>query len=325
LLGGEVAFAVVTPELLPKDPVHDIDGCLESRKRSLPPVSAPGSIVNRVSELIHANSARLCEEFAHRLADDDDHAAGWRPAGSGLVGPADKLLIDPLAQIDPMVVFDTTRGPVTIESGAMVTAFSRIQGPCHIGAGAQVLGAKVGGGTTLGPCCRVGGEVHCSILQGFSNKYHDGFLGHSYVGAWVNIGAGTQFSDLRNDYGEITDPQDLPTGCTKLGSLIGDHAKLGIGCLLNSGSVIGAFAQVLPAGRLTPKFVPSFCSTSFERVLERTDLDALLGTAATVMARRGRALSPAHENLYRTVFAATAPERRRALREGERRRLRKAA
>ena len=87
-----------------------------------------------------------------------------------------------------------------------MTAFSRIEGPCHIGAGTHVLGAKIRSGTTLGPCCRIGGEVECSIVQGFTNKYHDGFLGHSYVGSWVNMGAGCQVSDLRNDYGEVFVP-----------------------------------------------------------------------------------------------------------------------
>jgi len=327
IVDGTLAFAYVTPELLPSDPTIGLDDCLDRLKRKLPHVSAGGSMMDHVWDLIHANTGRLCEEFDHRSASDED-SVGWRPANCSVVGHEDKLLIDPLAQIDPMVVFDTTRGPITIEAGAVVTAFSRIEGPCHIGAGTHVLGAKIRSGTTLGPCCRIGGEVECSIVQGFTNKYHDGFLGHSYVGSWVNMGAGCQVSDLRNDYGEVFVPlagQPTATGETKIGSLIGDHAKIGIGSLLNTGTVVGAFGQVLPAGRLLPKYVPPFCTTSFDRVVEQTDMDSLLGTAATVMARRGRALTATYEDLYRTVFAATAPERRRALRDGQRQRLRRAA
>lgn len=328
LINGSIAYAVVTPELLPVDPLLGFDDCLDRLKRTLPHVAAGGTMCHYVWDLIHANAARLCQAFEHRRHDDDDDATGWRPAGSGLVGPADKLLIDPLAQIDPQVVFDTTHGPITIEAGAVVTAFSRIEGPCHVGAGTHVLGAKIRAGTTLGPCCRIGGEVECSIVHGFTNKYHDGFLGHSYVGAWVNLGAGCQTSDLRHDYGEVIVPlggHEIPTGETKLGSMIGDHAKIGIGTLLNTGAVMGAFSQALPTGGLLSKSIPSFCSTSHDRLAEHADFETLLGVAATVMARRGRALTPAHEDLYRTVFAASAPERRRVLREPPRSRVRRAA
>ena len=126
-----------------------------------------------------------------------------------------------------------------------------------------------------------------------------------------------QTSDFRNDYGEVTVPlggQPLMTGISKVGSFIGDHAKIAIGSLLNTGSVIGPFGQTLPAGRLLPKYVPPFCSTSFERIVEQTDLETLLSTAASVMARRGRAPTSACEDLYRTVFASTAPDCRRAMR-----------
>jgi UDP-N-acetylglucosamine diphosphorylase/glucosamine-1-phosphate N-acetyltransferase len=328
IVGGSVAFAFVTPELLPAEPIGGFDDCLERLKKTLPPVPAGGVVVNHLWELIHANTARLCAEFDCRTAAEEDDTVGWRPAGCAVVGPADKLVVDPLAQVDPMVVFDTTRGPITVEGNAVVTAFSRIEGPCHIGAGTHVLGAKIRPGTTLGPCCRIGGEIECSIVQGFTNKYHEGFLGHSYVGAWVNLGAGSQVSDLRNDYGEVMVPIGgvaTATGESKVGGLIGDHAKIGIGSLLNTGTIIGAFGQALPAGRLLPKYVPPFCSTAFDRIVEQTELDSLLTTSATVMARRGRALTPAHENLYRTMFAATAPERRRALRDVQRQRLRKVA
>ncbi len=324
---GEVAFAVVTPELLPVDPLLGLDDCLDRLKRTLPPVAAGGMVIRHAWDLIRANESRLRDEFEQRVAEDDD-PVGWRPAGTGLVGPAEKLLIDPLAQIDPMVVFDTTQGPVTVEAGAVVTAFSRLAGPCHVSAGTHVLGARIAGGTTLGPCCRIGGEVESSIVQGFTSKSHDGFLGHSYLGSWVQVAAGAQVSDRRHDYDEVTATiagHEVPSGGMRLGCLVGDHAKIGIGCLLNAGTVIGAFGQALPAGRLLPKSIPSFCSTHFERLAEQRDFESLLSVAATAMGRRGRALTPAHEDLYRTVYAATAPERRRALRDGPRPRARQAA
>jgi UDP-N-acetylglucosamine diphosphorylase/glucosamine-1-phosphate N-acetyltransferase len=253
---------------------------------------------------------------------------GWRPADAALVGPAERLLIDSSARIDPLTAFDTTHGPVTVAAGAVVQAFSRLEGPCHVGPGTHVLGAKLRGGTTLGPCCRVGGEVEGSIVHGYSNKYHDGFLGHSYVGGWVNFGAGSQCSDLRHDYREVTvaaGGRVVPTGLTKVGCFVGDHAKIGLGCLLNTGTHVGPFGQLLPTGRLLPRHVPAFCETAFDRLEERDDLGALLATAALVMSRRGREMTPAHAALYRQVHASTAGERRQAIRAADKRRLRRSA
>src|SRR5439155_2723037 len=132
----------------------------------------------------------------------------------------------------------------------VVTAFTRMEGTCYIGPGTQVMGAKVRGGTSLGTQCRVGGEVEASVVLGYSNKYHDGFLGHAYVGEWVNLGAGTSNSDLRNDYGEVTVAvrgERVRTGRNKVGCFLGDHAKSGLGALLNTGTTAGAFSNLLPA------------------------------------------------------------------------------
>src|SRR5207237_6238312 len=136
-----------------------------------------------------------------------------------------------------------------------VQSVTRLEGPCYIGAGTQIAGAKIRAGTTLGPECRVGGEVEASIMQGFANKYHDGFLGHSYVGEWVNLAAGTQTSDLRNDYESVrvyVAGQRRSTGRSKIGSYLGDHTKTALGSLLNTGSAVGAFVNLLPSGTLLP-------------------------------------------------------------------------
>src|SRR5262249_5608614 len=171
------------------------------------------------------------------------------------------LLVADGAVIEPYVVVDTRRGPVLLERGAVVQAFTRIEGPCYVGADTWIVGGKIEG-ATLGPACRVGGEVQQTILQGFSNKYHDGCLGHSYVGEWVNLAAGTQVSDLRNDYAPIkvsVRGERIATGKTKIGASIGDHSKTGLNTLLNTGSSIGAFCNLLPGGSYLPNTVASFC------------------------------------------------------------------
>ncbi len=120
-----------------------------------------------------------------------------------VLGPADRLYIGPGAEVHPIVCLDTPSGQVTLEAGVEVHPLTRIEGPCYVGAGSILLGAKVREGCSIGPMCRVGGEVEESIIHGYSNKYHDEFLGHAYVGEWVSLGALTADSDLKNDYATV--------------------------------------------------------------------------------------------------------------------------
>jgi hypothetical protein len=191
-------------------------------------------------------------------------------------------------------------------------AFTRLEGPCAVGRHAQVFGAKVRGGTTIGPHCRVGGEIEASVLLGYVNKYHDGFLGHSYVGEWVNIAAGTQTADLQCDYSPVSvriGGRRTGTGLTKVGSFFGDHAKTGIGALLNCGTVVGPFAAVLPGGRLAPREVPAFTRAGPGGLVPQPDMDALLATVDTVMRLRGQSLTKPLEALYRSLAPGTALRR----------------
>ena len=156
-------------------------------------------------------------------------------------------------------------GPITLGPNVWVQPFTRIEGPCSIGADSQLFRANLRGAVTIGPNCRIGGEVETAIVHGYSNKYHEGFLGHAYVGEWVNLGAITSNSDLRNDYGEVFVPlqgDPIPTGEAKVGCFIGDHTRTGMGSMLNTGTSIGVMCNVLPAGILLPKHVPSFTAVS---------------------------------------------------------------
>src|SRR5262249_6494072 len=150
---------------------------LDEWKQVLPRRDARGAMIARPWDLIERNGEQIERDFRAR----GEKGPGVRPMNFSLVGPAGRLAIDPSARIDPLVVADTTNGPVVVDQDALIGAFTRLEGPCYVGPGTQVLGARIRAGTTLGPCCRVGGEVEASIIHGFSNKYHDGFLGHSYV------------------------------------------------------------------------------------------------------------------------------------------------
>jgi UDP-N-acetylglucosamine diphosphorylase/glucosamine-1-phosphate N-acetyltransferase len=320
MIGEEVVYAVVGPDQLACVSPDTLEDCLESWKKSLPHRSTAGRLIAYPWELVHQNAEQLCVDFHPRPGHP---SSDW-----AVVGSREQLFVEPTARIDPLVVFDTSGGPVVIDHEAVIAAFSRIEGPCYIGPGTHVLGAKIRAGTTLGRHCRIGGEVEASIVHGYSNKYHDGFLGHAYVGEWVNLGAGTTNSDLRNDYGEVSvtiNGRPVATGLNKVGCFIGDHVKTGLGTLLNTGSNIGAFANLLPSGTLLPKYIPAYASWWHGTLSDRADLPLLLSTAATVMQRRGRAFSASHAELYQTLFEQTAAERRRVVREMEQRRLRRSA
>jgi UDP-N-acetylglucosamine diphosphorylase/glucosamine-1-phosphate N-acetyltransferase len=323
LVGDDVAFAVVNLDQLSSCSPDNIDDCLEQWKRMLPHCEAGGQLFRFLWEIVDRNGAQIVADW-----ENTDRTVRTLPhAMPAVVGPTDLLHVHPTARLDPMVVVDTTEGPVVIAEGAAIGAFTRLEGPCYVGPRSQVYGAKVRAGTTLGPECRVGGEVEASIVQGYSNKYHDGFLGHAYVGEWVNLGAGTQNSDLRNDYGPVTvmvNGRLVHTGRTKVGCYLGDHAKTGLGTLLNTGTNAGAFCNLLP-GALLPKYVPSFASWWNGTMTDRADLWTLLQTAEKVMRRRGCAFTEAHAKVYRAVFEETAVERARAVREAEMRRLRRSA
>jgi UDP-N-acetylglucosamine diphosphorylase/glucosamine-1-phosphate N-acetyltransferase len=318
LVNDDVAYVVAAA---PADlSFANLEQWIETWKRTLPQVPAGGVMIEYPWDLVEHNPATLCQDaawFSHLRSCADEVAVA-------IVGPPERFVIDAGAMIDPYVVADTRNGPVLIDRGAVVHSFSRLEGPCYVGENSWVLGAKLRGGT-IGPQCRIGGEVEASIVQGFSNKYHEGFLGHSYLGEWVNLAAGTQTSDLRNDYGPIKmfiNGERIATGLTKVGSFIGDHTKTGLNAILNTGTAIGAFCSVLPSGTYLPATIPSFCTVNKGQPQERTDLRQLFNTASTVMRRRGQELTGAHIDFFFSLYDQTAPRRRKMLRELEVRRLR---
>lgn len=239
-----------------------------------------------------------------------------------IYGPKDQLYIGPGAVVQPFVCIDTRNGPVTLEEGVEVHPFTRIEGPCYVGAKSILLGAKVREGCSIGPMCRVGGEVEESIIHGYSNKYHDGFLGHAYVGEWVNLGALTSNSDLKNDYGTVSvimpGNRTTDTGSTKVGSFIGDHVKTSIATLLNTGTFVGTMAVLVATGEPLPKYIPAFAWFLNGVVSKGFGPNALIDTARTAMSRRKVTLSEEEEQVLRHVYEITAEERLDHVRKGRR-------
>ncbi len=212
------------------------------------------------------------------------------------------------SEVGPSVVLDAREGPIVIGRDVRVMPNAVIIGPAFIGDGSLVrANTSVYGGSSIGPMCKVGGEIQASILQSHSNKQHGGFLGHSFVGSWVNLGAATNNSDLKNNYGNIRvelDGESVDTGASSVGAVVGDHSKTAIGTRLNTGTVVGIFCSVFADG-FPPKSIPSF-SWGTPGGLVRYDLTEALDTASRVMARRGVSMTQALERRVTELFRATA-------------------
>lgn len=217
-------------------------------------------------------------------------------------------------ELGPGVVLDASEGPIIIENSVRILPNAVILGPVYIGEKTVIkTGAKIYHQTTIGPLCKVGGEIEACIFQGYSNKQHDGFLGHSFIGEWVNLGAGTENSDLKNNYSSVRvtlAKKEIDTKSQFVGCCIGDHTKTGIKTMINTGSIFGAFCNIFGSG-YQPKYLPSFswhnnnCKTS-AHVLE----DAI-ATARTVMKRRNGNLTISQEDLFRKIYNESLKELKR--------------
>jgi UDP-N-acetylglucosamine diphosphorylase/glucosamine-1-phosphate N-acetyltransferase len=257
----------------------------------LPRKELTGETLGHLWELIEGNADRIRRDLARA-----DHAAlppDVYLRGTGPVSVGEDV------EVAPGVVLDTRDGPIRLDDGVTVEPFTHLRGPAYIGPGTTLLGGPFQA-VSIGPVCKAHGEIEETVILGYSNKAHDGFLGHAYIGMWVNLGALTNNSDLKNNYGTVrvwTPDGEVDTGHRKVGCFLGDHVKTAIGTLLNTGSVIETGSNVF--GGMPPKYVPPF---SWGDVATVYDLDAFLDTAANVMGRRDVQLSDGQRQLLRTAW-----------------------
>jgi UDP-N-acetylglucosamine diphosphorylase/glucosamine-1-phosphate N-acetyltransferase len=207
--------------------------------------------------------------------------------------------------VEPGSVFDVSSGSIRLSDGVVVRSHTRLQGPAYVGPGSTILGGSLSE-VSIGPVCKVRGEVESSVILGYSNKAHDGFIGHAYLGRWVNLGAFTTNSDLKNNYGSVRVPTasgSRDTGLMKVGCFFGDHVKTGIGTLLNTGTVVGAGSNIY-GGRMPPTYVPPFSWGTGEELTEFR-LDKFLEVAGRAMGRRGVEISDGLEGMLRRAWEET--------------------
>lgn len=267
------------------------------------------TLIDQVWKIFQYNAEQIRSDYkliTHRretLRIEDPHTKIYSP---------ENIFIEEGAVIQAAVL-NASAGPIYIGKNAQVQEGALIRGPFSLGEGSIVnMGAKIRGDSTVGPHCKVGGEISNAVIFGHSNKAHDGFLGNSVIGEWCNLGADTNTSNLKNNYDAVK-LWNYPkgsfknTGLTFCGLMMGDHSKCGINTMFNTGTVTGVSANIFGDG-YPRNFIPSFAwggaagFTTFQ-------LDKAYETASRAMARRAQSLTESDKTILKTIFESTASER----------------
>ena len=285
--------------------VHSFDS-FELDKRSV-----KARIVTYPWDLVHKNAKEIESDTELLRLKSPNLKTGQAIIGVNMTNKRN-IFIGRNAVLKPGVLIDAEEGPVIIDDGAKVLGNAVIMGPAYIGKESVIkAGAKIYGGTTIGPLCKVGGEVEGTIFHGYSNKQHDGFIGHSYICEWVNLGADTNNSDLKNNYSNVkvhVNGQMMDSGNMFVGLFMGDHSKSGINTMFNTGTVVGISSNVFGPG-FPPKFIPSFSWGGSDKLVEY-NVEKAVETAKIVMKRRKVEMTSKYEEQFKKLFAETAPERK---------------
>ncbi len=261
-------------------------------------ITYPWELINYFPEILREELSKY----------ENEHSA--IPSGVYVRGDEKNIYVEDGSVIEPGSIIDVRNGPVYIGRNVEVESPSRIIGPSYIGDSSMVFAARIET-SIIGEECRIGGEVAYSVIHKYSNKRHFGFLGHSYVGEWVNLGAGFTNSNLKNTYGEIRmniGGRNINTGRTFLGCIIGDHVRASIGALVYTAKRIGVGSQI---HGVIFEDIPSFTfyAKSLGLELIELDIEKVLKSVERMMARRRISLRPVEEKLLRRIYEDTAAER----------------
>lgn len=274
-------------------------------------VEVDATLVPYPWELVYLNETALHSDFALLTKAGRSVPKKGKLHRSVVLLGKKHIAVGKDSEIAPGVVIDASGGPVWIGNRVRVHPGAVIEGPCFIGDESVIkIGAKIYGNTSIGPVCKVGGEIDHAIMHSHDNKQHDGFLGHSYLGPWVNLGAGTTTSNLKNTYGNVQiqiGNRRVDSGRMFVGLLAGDHVKTGINMSLDTGTLIGPssnlYGTVLP-----PKYIPAFSWGNATSLMTYVPEKAI-EVATRTMARRGVALSKSYRDVFQKVFELTENER----------------
>jgi UDP-N-acetylglucosamine diphosphorylase/glucosamine-1-phosphate N-acetyltransferase len=267
--------------------------------------------LNRCTDIFAKNAGQLEMDFELLTRGKKSLSPEELGEGNRVIGQ--QFFAEPGAKAN-CAVFNTTTGPVYLAAESEVMEGSAVRGGLALNTGATLkMGAKIYGATTIGPHSKVGGEVNNCVIQGYSNKGHDGFIGNSVIGEWCNLGADTNTSNLKNNYGEVKtwdyeSASLAPSGLQFVGLVMGDHSKCGINTMFNTGTTVGVFANIYGAG-FPPKFIPSFAWGS-HAPFETYNLEKAFEVARNVMGRRNVPFDETEKRLLEEVFELSAAFRR---------------
>jgi UDP-N-acetylglucosamine diphosphorylase/glucosamine-1-phosphate N-acetyltransferase len=280
-----------------------VKNCKTLEASNLPLLEYPWDLVNKNADLIKEDYAALGKKESEGTID----------SRAAVYGNQENVYVGKGSFIEAYVTLDARDGPIFIGNETTVQAGSRITGPTYIGNKTIISSGLIREGCNIGHVCLVGGELEETIIQGYTNKNHTGFIGHAYIGEWVNIGAATTNSDLKNTYGTVQvtiKGQSTDTGQAKMGCFIGDHVKTSIGTQIYTGKKIGVASQV--HGFIT-KDVPSFTiwSSLGSKPVELY-LQSAIETQKRTLSRRGVKQTKEDVELLKKLFEITAPERKKS-------------
>ena len=281
---------------------------MELLKSTVQVVNTQVPIINYFWDIIKHNKAQIEKDFM--LFVKEGSVFGKLYEGVYLINE-DQIFIGRDSRVKPGCVFDAEDGPIYIGQHVTIGPNTTIEGPVCIGNHSVVQSnSRIRGGANIGEVCKIGGEVVNTIFHSYTNKQHDGFLGDSYIGSWVNMGADTVNSNLLNTYGNVKveiEGNIINTDNMFLGMAMGDHTKTAINTTIMTGSIIG-FSCNIVTSTYPPKYLPSFTWYSYHGV-KVYSLEKVLPVAKIVMKRRDKEMTPAEEQLFRLVFQLTEKER----------------
>ena len=262
--------------------------------------------VRQIWDLFMDNDAALRDDFAALTAGRESQPLS---DSCTLIGDPSQLFIEPGATVEGAVI-NVKKGPVYIGRDAEVMEGACMRGPIALCEHAVVnMGGKIYGATTLGPYCKVGGELNNVVMTGYSNKAHDGFLGNAVIGEWCNLGAGCTASNLKNTYGSVKlwsigRGRFVKTGLQFCGLIMGDHSKAGINTMFNTATVVGVGVNFYSAG-FPRTYIASFMQGSTAG-MKPVDMEAFFETASKVMARRHVELTPVDKDILIAIRETAA-------------------
>jgi len=303
-VGDSVAAVWLPTNATPRPPksVSDIAGFLQQAVELGDWEDHPFGLFEYPHDVVRWNMQILASNLEHRLQRGD-----YREIRDGLFAAEG-------ARLGEHVVTDSAAGPIVLEAGASVGHFCLLRGPALLGRDARIIEyAAIKDAVSIGHTTKIGGEVEATVIEPFTNKQHHGFLGHSYIGSWVNLGAGTCNSDLKNTYGSVNMEyrgRKVPSGMQFLGCILGDYSKSAINTGIFTGKTIGVCSMLY--GFITTN-VPSYVNYArlFGQVTELPP-EVMIATQQRMFARRRVTQRPCDVRLINDMYELTRPERQLA-------------